>query len=79
MEDAFAVFENVCSKSVEWSVPMLCARLDLRKDLDRIDYNALFDALRVQGVPHAYLKRIAHCILIKLDWCKENNLQSIAV
>ena len=50
------VFENVCSKSMEWSVPMWYASLDLRKAFDRIDYNALFNALKVQGVPFAYLK-----------------------
>ena len=27
VDDAFAVSENVCSKSMEWSVPMWCARL----------------------------------------------------
>ena len=59
VDDAFAVFENVCSKSMEWSVPMWCASLDLRKVFDRIEYNALFDVLRVQGVPYAYLKLIA--------------------
>ena len=59
VDDVFAVFENVCSKSLEWSVPIWCASLDLRKALDRIEYNALFDALKVQGVPHAYLKFIA--------------------
>ena len=59
VDDAFAVFENVCSKSMEWSVPMWCASLDLRKAFDRIEYNELFDALKVQGVPYAYLKLIA--------------------
>ena len=49
VDDAVAVFENVCSKSVEWSVPMWCASLDLRKAFDRIEYNALFDALKAQG------------------------------
>ena len=43
--DAFAVFENVCSKSMVWSVPIWCASLDLRKAFYRIEYNALFDAL----------------------------------
>ena len=59
MDDVFAVFENVCPKSMEWSVPMWCASLDLRETFDRIEYNALFDALKVQGVPYAYLKLIA--------------------
>ena len=31
VDDAFAVFENVCSKSMEWSVPMWCASLDKLK------------------------------------------------
>ena len=52
MDDDFAVFANVCSKSMEWSVPMWCANLDLRKPFDRIECNALFDAMRVHGVPH---------------------------
>ena len=34
VDDAFAVFENACSKSMEWSVPIWCANLDLRKDFD---------------------------------------------
>ena len=50
--------ENVCSKSMEWSVPMWCASLDWREAFDRIEYNAVFDALKVQGVPYAYLKLI---------------------
>ena len=60
MDDASAFFEDnhMCSKSMEWSVPIWCASLDLRKAFDRIEYNALFDALQVQGVPHAYLKFI---------------------
>ena len=37
----------------------VCASIDLRKAFDRIEYNALFDAMRVQGVPHAYLKLLA--------------------
>ena len=61
--DTFAVFENVCSKSMEWSVPIWCASLDLRKTFGRIEYNALFGALKVQGVPHAYLKLINTLIL----------------
>ena len=59
VDDAFAVFENVCSRSMGWSVPMWCASLDLRKAFDRIEYNALFEAMKVQGVPHASLKLLA--------------------
>ena len=59
VDDAFAVFKNVCSKSLEWSVPIWRASLDLRKACDRIEHNALFDVFKVQRVPHAYLKLIA--------------------
>ena len=38
---------------------MWCASLDWREAFDRIEYNAVFDALKVQGVPYAYLKLIA--------------------
>ena len=59
VDAAFAVFENVCSKSTEWSVPMWCASLDLRNAFDRIDPNALFDTMKVQGVPHGDFKFVA--------------------
>ena len=59
VDDAFVVFKNVCSKSMEWLVPMRCASLDLRKTFDRIQYNALFDAMTVRGGPHAYFKFFA--------------------
>ena len=51
--------KNVCSKSMEWSVPMWCASFDLRKAFDRNEYNALFDTMKVQRVPHACLKFLA--------------------
>ena len=38
---------------------MWCASLHLRKAFDRIDYNALFDALKGHGVPYAYFKLTA--------------------
>ena len=59
VDDAFPVVETVCSKSMEWSVPMWCASLDLRTAFDRIEYNALFGVLKVHGVPHPFLKLIA--------------------
>ena len=67
VDDAFAVFENVCSKSMEWSVPIWCASLDLRRPFDRIGYNALFDVFKVQRVPHAYLKLIVK-VKVKACW-----------
>ena len=54
----FPMIRKWCSKSTEWSVPMWCARLDLRKVFDHIGYNALSDTLEEQGVPHAYLKHV---------------------
>ena len=56
VDDVFAVFADACSKSMEWSVPMWCPSLDLQKSFDRIQYNALFEALKAHGVPHACLK-----------------------
>ena len=46
MDDVSTVLENVCSQSLEWSVPMWFASLHLRKAFDRVEYNALFDALK---------------------------------
>ena len=74
-DDAFAVFDNVCSRSV----PMWCASLGLRKALDRIESSALFDALKVQGV-HMHIWNLScHCIMIRLDAYKGNNFQPNAV
>ena len=70
-----AVVENVCSKSMDWSVPMSlwCASLDLRTAFDRIEYNASFHAMRARAVPHAYLKFLA-----SLYHHKDDNFQSNA-
>ena len=59
VEDAFAVFENVCSRSLEWNFPVWFASLDLKKAFDRIEYSSLFDALQSQGVSRPYLKLLA--------------------
>ena len=47
------------SKSYEWKFPIWMASLDLRKAFDRIEYHALFDALREQGVGDNYLALLA--------------------
>ena len=60
VDDAFAVFENVCSKSMDWSVPMWCASLGLRTAFDRIEYNALFHAMRARAVPHELLTNVRY-------------------
>ena len=59
VEDAFAVFENVCSRSLEWNFPVWFASLDLKKAFDRIEYSSLFDALQSQGVSRPYLTLLA--------------------
>lgn len=58
-EDAFLVFEGVTSKSIEWNLPLWMASLDLKKAFDRVEYPALFEALRAQGVPSEYLALLA--------------------
>ena len=59
VEDAFIVLESMISKSYEWKFPIWMASLDLRKAFDRIEYHALFDALREQGVGDNYLALLA--------------------
>ena len=59
INDAFAVLENVCGKSLEWNIPCWVASLDLKKAFDRIEYPALFEALRVQGVEQSFIALLA--------------------
>ena len=54
IEDAFLVFESLCSKSLEWNLPLWFASLDLTKAFDRVEYGPLFEALLEQGVPKPY-------------------------
>ena len=48
IEDAFLVFESLCSKSLEWNLPLWFASLDLTKAFDRVEYGPLFEALLEQ-------------------------------
>ena len=59
VEDAFLVFEGVTGKSIEWNIPVWMASLDLKKAFDRVEYPALFEALRAQGVSSGYLALLA--------------------
>ena len=43
-------------KSDEWNLPLWMISLDLRKAFDRINFQPLFNALREQKVPEAYIR-----------------------
>ena len=72
-------FRKCVFKVLEWSVPMWCANLDLRKPFDRIEYNALFDALKVHWVPHVYLKLIPSLYHDQVGLVQGKHFQSNAV
>jgi len=59
INDAFIVLETVCGKSFEWQLPCWIASLDLKKAFDRIEYPALFEALRQQGIEEHYIALLA--------------------
>ncbi|CAE8585202.1 unnamed protein product [Polarella glacialis] len=59
VDDAFIVFDAVCGRALEWNLDLWFASLDLRKAFDRIRYDALFDALRGQGVDDHHLALVA--------------------
>jgi hypothetical protein len=53
IEEAIGIIEKMISSSNEYNLPLWIASLDLRKAFDRIQYDALFAALREQGLDHA--------------------------
>lgn len=55
-DHAFAVFDTICGKSVEWNCNLWFASLDLKKAFDRMEHNALFAALAKQGVESSYIQ-----------------------
>lgn len=55
IDDAFIVLETMISKHLEYNLPLYMASLDLRKAFARIEYGALFEALRQQGIADDYL------------------------
>ena len=57
--DAFVVLEAVLGKSIEWNLPCYVASLDLKKAFDRIEYLALFAALRDQSIEDHYIALLA--------------------
>ena len=62
LEDAYFVYESLCSKGLEWNAPLWFASLDLTKAFDRVEYDPLLTALLEQGVPKVYcaLLRVLH-------------------
>ena len=54
-DDAFIVLESVVSRALEFNSPVWIVSVDLSKAFDRIEYHALFEALRRQGVPTPYI------------------------
>ena len=59
VDDTFVVFEEICTKTWEYGKSLWVVSLDLTKSFDRIEHPMLFAALRVQGVPHEYLRLLA--------------------
>ena len=59
VEHTWLVLETVIGKSTDWNFDLWMASLDLRKTIDKIKYDSLFGALRVQGVPPEYLDLLA--------------------
>ena len=55
-DHAFAVFDTICGKSVEWKCNLWFASLDVKKAFDRMEHNALFAALAKQGVESSYIQ-----------------------
>ena len=59
IDDVFVILENMIGKSNEWNLPLWMISLDLRKAFDRINFHPLFNALREQKVPLAYIQLLS--------------------
>ena len=46
---AFAIFDSISGKALEWNVPLWMASLDLKKAFDRVKHSAAIQALKLQG------------------------------
>jgi endonuclease/exonuclease/phosphatase family metal-dependent hydrolase len=53
--DALLVWELMCGKALEWNTGLWAASVDLTKAFDKIEYDALFAALREQGLDECYV------------------------
>ena len=58
IEDALVSAEIVIEQSLEFHMPLWLLSMDLRKAFDRIDHDALLQALRDHGIDEAYLALI---------------------
>ena len=56
INDILAILESMNSRSHEWHVPIWIVSLDLKKAFDRIEFNALFQALAEHNIPAPYIK-----------------------
>lgn len=59
IDNVFTILENVIGKSNEWNLPLWMISLDLRKAFDRIEFVPLFNAIRAQNIPDAYIQLLA--------------------
>ena len=55
IDDALMIAECVSSYHIEFNIPVWFVSLDLRKAFDRVDYAALFQALRHCELPDGYI------------------------
>jgi len=59
VDDAFIIYETICSKCTEWKLEFWCVSLNLKKTFDKLEYGPLFDALRQQNIGVGYLSLLA--------------------
>ena len=58
LENAFATLESLLSCGHEFYLNLWIARLDMRKAFDKLDFKALFRALRQYGLDEPHLNLI---------------------
>lgn len=58
-----SVIFNIVSTLLEWNMPLWCVNLDLKQTFDRIEYVAMFDALRYNKFDQTYIALFAQIYL----------------